>query len=88
MKYLFFFLCLGIITLPRLAGSTTGNTLNGIDVLERDHFAPLKGKRIGLITNPSGRDKNGNSTIDILFHASELKLVALFSPEHGIRLFD
>ena len=85
MKHLFFFLCLGIITLPRLAGSTTGNTLNGIDVLERDHFAPLKGKRVGLITNPSGRDKNGNSTIDILFHASELKLVALFSPEHGIR---
>ncbi|NOT63373.1 MAG: DUF1343 domain-containing protein, partial [Acidobacteria bacterium] len=56
-----------------------------IDVLIKDNFAPLKGKRIGLITNHTGRDQAGNSTIDVLFKAPEVKLVALFSPEHGIR---
>jgi len=61
------------------------NTLNGIDVLERDNFALLKGKRVGLITNHTGRDRRGRSTIDVLFEAPEVKLVALFSPEHGIR---
>lgn len=61
------------------------NTLNGIDVLERDNFALLRGKRVGLITNHTGRDRMGRSTIDLLFEAPEVKLVALFSPEHGIR---
>lgn len=59
--------------------------LNGIDVLARDGFAPLKGKRVGLITNHTGRDREGRSTIDLLFAAPDVKLVALFSPEHGIR---
>jgi uncharacterized protein YbbC (DUF1343 family) len=61
------------------------HSLNGIDALERDGFALLKGKRVGLITNHTGRDREGNSTIDLLFNAPDLKLVALFSPEHGIR---
>ena len=65
------------------------NTLTGIDVLEAQHFAPLAGKRIGLITNQTGIDRHGRSTIDLLAHAPGVKLVALFSPEHGIRgLFD
>ncbi len=59
--------------------------LNGIDVLARDGFKLLKGKNVGLITNHTGRDRQGNSTIDLLFKAPEVKLVALFSPEHGIR---
>lgn len=59
--------------------------MNGIDVLKRDNFALLKGKRIGLITNHTGRDRDGNSTIDLLHKAPDVKLVALFSPEHGIR---
>ncbi len=59
--------------------------LNGIDVLARDNFAILKGKRIGLITNHTGKDRSGNTTIDLLFKAPDVKLVALFSPEHGIR---
>lgn len=59
--------------------------LNGIDVLVRDHFAPLRGLRVGLITNQSGRDRDNRSTIDLLFAAPDVKLVALFSPEHGIR---
>ncbi|MBK6799116.1 MAG: DUF1343 domain-containing protein [Acidobacteria bacterium] len=59
--------------------------LNGIDVLVRDGFKQLKGRKIGLITNHTGRDRDGNSTIDLLFKAPDVKLVALFSPEHGIR---
>ncbi len=62
-----------------------GNTLTGIDVLEAQHFAPLAGKRVGLITNQTGIDRNGRSTIDLLAHAPGVKLVALFGPEHGIR---
>lgn len=59
--------------------------LTGIDVLERDGFKPLAGLRIGLVTNQTGRDRAGRSTIDLLFKAPGVKLVALFSPEHGIR---
>src|SRR5437588_210491 len=59
--------------------------LTGIDVLERDGFKQLNGMRIGLVTNQTGRDAAGRSTIDILFKAPNLKLTALFSPEHGIR---
>src|SRR5207249_2103157 len=59
--------------------------LNGIDVLERDGFKPLAGMRIGLITNQTGRDRDGRQTIDVLSKAPNVKLVALFSPEHGIR---
>lgn len=59
--------------------------LNGIDVLKKDAFASLQGKKIGLLTNQTGRDKESNSTIDLLFNAPGVKLVALFAPEHGIR---
>ena len=62
-----------------------GQVLNGIDNLVLSSFKPLDGLRVGLITNHSGRDKNGKSTIDLLHAASALKLVRLFSPEHGIR---
>jgi len=54
-------------------------------VLEAQKFAPLAGKRVGLITNQTGIDRNRLSTIDLLAHAPGVKLVALFSPEHGIR---
>ncbi len=59
--------------------------LNGIDVLVKSQFAPLKGKRIGLITNHTGHDRNRQPTIDLLKHAPGVSLAALFSPEHGIR---
>lgn len=59
--------------------------LTGIDVLQRDGFKQLKGLRIGLVTNQTGRARDGRSTIDVLFKAPDVKLVALFSPEHGIR---
>jgi len=61
------------------------HVLTGIDVLESQNFAPLAGKRVGLITNQTGIDRNRRSTIDLLAHAPGVKLVALFSPEHGIR---
>jgi uncharacterized protein YbbC (DUF1343 family) len=65
--------------------SAPGQTLTGIDVLEQDNFAALAGKHVGLITNQTGMDRNGRSTIDLLAHAPGMNLVALFSPEHGIR---
>jgi len=65
--------------------ASAAQTLTGIDVLEAQKFAPLAGKRVGLITNQTGIDRNGRSTIDLLAHAPGVKLVALFSPEHGIR---
>jgi uncharacterized protein YbbC (DUF1343 family)/CubicO group peptidase (beta-lactamase class C family) len=66
------------------AGSST-KVLAGIDVLERDHFAQLQGMRIGLVTNHTGRNREGRQTIDVLSKAPGVKLVALFAPEHGIR---
>jgi uncharacterized protein YbbC (DUF1343 family) len=59
--------------------------LPGIDVLSNQGFNLLQKKRVGLITNHTGRSADGTSTIDILFRAPGLRLAALFSPEHGIR---
>jgi len=59
--------------------------LTGIDVLERDNFKQLSGMRLGLVTNHTGRNREGRQTIDVLSKAPGVKLVALFSPEHGIR---
>lgn len=59
--------------------------LNGIDVLVKNNFAPLKGKRIGLVTNHTGQDRARRATIDLLKDAPGVTLVALFGPEHGIR---
>lgn len=57
----------------------------GIDVLAARGFDVLKGKRVGLVTNHTGRSADGRSTIDVLFAAPDVKLVKLFSPEHGLR---
>lgn len=62
-----------------------GDALNGIDVLHATRYEALQGLRIGLITNQTGIDRIGNSTIDLLRSAPGVHLVALFSPEHGIR---
>ena len=71
---------------PRNEGSATSvKVLTGIDVLERDNFKQLAGMRIGLVTNHTGRNREGRQTIDVLNKAPGVKLVALFSPEHGIR---
>lgn len=57
----------------------------GIEVLRDRKFDILKGKRVGLITNPTGVDRSLKSTIDILFEAPGVKLAALYGPEHGVR---
>src|SRR5688500_583397 len=59
--------------------------LTGIDVLVRDNFKQLRGKRVGLITNHTGKSRDGVATIDLLHRAPGVTLVSLFSPEHGIR---
>src|SRR5262245_20383972 len=59
--------------------------LTGIDVLERDGFKQLEGRRIGLITNHTGLNRKGQSKIDVLASAKNLRLISLFSPEHGLR---
>lgn len=64
---------------------TAEPVLNGIDVLVAENFARLRGKRIGLLTNHTGRARNLATTIDLLHPARNLQLLALFSPEHGIR---
>ena len=57
----------------------------GVEVALGDSLALLRGKRVGLITNPSGRDRHGNSTIDLVAHAPGVRLTAIFGPEHGLR---
>jgi uncharacterized protein YbbC (DUF1343 family)/CubicO group peptidase (beta-lactamase class C family) len=57
----------------------------GIDVLHRKEFKQLAGRKIGLITNHTGLDSSGRRTIDLLHTAKDLKLVAVFSPEHGLQ---
>jgi len=60
-------------------------TQNGIDVLAGRDFRDLEGLRVGLITNHTGVDRGRNATIDLLHASPNVRLVALFSPEHGIR---
>ena len=57
----------------------------GIEVLRSNHFDVLQGKRVGLTTNPTGVDSHLKSTIDILWEAENVNLVALYGPEHGVR---
>ena len=68
--------------------SRNGHVLTGIDMLEKEDFAPLKQGRdkitIGVLTNQTGLDAQGNRTIDVLAAAPGVKLAAIFSPEHGI----
>lgn len=62
-----------------------GRVLPGVEVLRQGGFECLQGKRVGLITNPTGVDSRLKSTVDILFEAEEVNLVALYGPEHGVR---
>ena len=60
------------------------SVMTGIDVLEAEDFAPLKGKRVGVLTNQTGLDSQSQRTIDVLAHATGVQLSAIFSPEHGV----
>lgn len=73
-------------TAPANTGtSTTGNVIPGVEVLLTDSLHLVQGKRVGLLTNHSGRNRAGESTVDLLFNAPGVNLVALYGPEHGIR---
>ena len=60
-------------------------TLNGIDILQEAGFRELAGLKLGLVTNQTGRNRAGRLTVDLLHEAPDLKLVRIFSPEHGLR---
>jgi uncharacterized protein YbbC (DUF1343 family) len=60
-----------------------GDVLTGIDVLQRDGYRQLDGRKVGLITNHTGRSRDGTTTVERLNQAKNVNLVALFSPEHG-----
>lgn len=76
-------LTLALCVLTAFAASAI--TKPGIEVLRDNGFKQLVGKKIGLITNPTGVDNNLKSTVDILHEAEGIELVALFGPEHGVR---
>ena len=70
---------------PAPVRAKTPPVQSGLDVLRAQDFAPFKGKRVGLVTNHTGVARDGTTAIDLFFKAKDVKLVALFSPEHGIR---
>ena len=73
------------ILLISTASISAATVQTGIEVLRADGFKLLEGKRVGLTTNPTGVDSNLKSTIDILWEAENVNLVALYGPEHGVR---
>jgi uncharacterized protein YbbC (DUF1343 family) len=79
------FVCALLIYSIALSANVSANSvLTGIDVLKRDDFKTLAGRNVGLITNQTGIDRSGNSTIQLLHDSTGVKLVAVFSPEHGL----
>lgn len=73
------------ILLSCLTHAKTPVVKTGIEVLRDRGFEGLVGRKVGLVTNPSGVDSNLNSTVDILYNAPGVELVALYGPEHGVR---
>lgn len=69
----------------KMVVKTKAKVKTGIEVLRDRNFDILKGKKVGLVTNPTGVDSKLKSTIDILFESPEVNLVALYGPEHGVR---
>jgi len=82
LRNIIIFVFLSAVSCPNVASQKVET---GLEVLVSGNFKELQGKRVGLITNPTGVDRNLRSAIDILFHAGNVKLTALYSPEHGIR---
>lgn len=89
LKRLFTILLLLLAAVPMSARKKLETEVScvkpGIEVLREGGFEQLRGKRVGLVTNPSGVDRCLKSTIDILFEAPQVNLVALYGPEHGVR---
>ncbi len=76
---------ISVVFILLLSQSLLAQVRTGIDVLQENKFNILEGKRVGLLTNPTGVDRNLKSTIDILFEAPNVNLTTLFAPEHGVR---
>ena len=74
-----------LVAAPCQGQSPLTHVTPGITVLVRDSLHLIRGKRVGLITNHTGRDAAGESSVDLLAHAPGVRLVALFGPEHGLR---
>ena len=88
IKYLLITLLVAFTACKATASSPVKNETvvrPGIEVLESRGFEGLIGKKVGLVTNPSGITRDLRSTIDVLFEAPEVELVALYGPEHGVR---
>jgi len=73
-----------IVGPARPPAARTPRVMTGVDVLRRDGFRQLAGRRVGLITNQTGAARDGTPTIRLLADAKNVTLVALFSPEHGL----
>ena len=84
-KIILLFICLAALLSSGTACIAEPVVKTGIEVLRDRGFEGLQGRRVGLVTNPSGVDRHLNSTIDILYNAQGVELVALYGPEHGVR---
>lgn len=85
MKKLKYTLVALVVTLTSAFAGNGPKVKTGLDMLRESNFKCLEGKRVGLITNPTGVDADLRSTIDILHEAPNVNLVALYGPEHGVR---
>jgi len=75
-----------LISLFAVSCSLQGQSVEtGLEILVKNRFEDLKGKKVGLITNPTGVDRDLKSCIDLIFNAPGVKLTALYGPEHGVR---
>src|SRR5687767_15360574 len=70
---------------PDAESAVAAGVVPGVEVLLADSLHLLRGKRVGLITNHTGRDRKGTSTVDLLHKAPGVQLTALYGPEHGLR---
>lgn len=75
---------LAMLCTSAVSAGSQATVLTGIDVLKRDGFQALAGQRVGLITNHTGIDADGKSTAVLLHQSTDVNLVAMFSPEHGL----
>lgn len=73
-----------VLSRERLGERRGAEVFTGIDVLKRDEFAALKGRKVALITNHTGRDRDGKRSIDLLHESKDVQLQKIFSPEHGL----
>lgn len=84
-KHVVFFLSLGCLLLWGQAAQAEPKVQAGLDVLQRDNFAALKGRKVALVTNHSGINAKGEHILDLMHASPNVQLVAIFTPEHGIR---